>query len=118
RQVLYLADPWYANAGAGVLFLFRHTAADSCYHGLSVPYYGIYRQSGDPDAQCRRIHFRDFPWFHRVRQQGTDGGGKKPWFKLRQVHAEDHSSAGSTDLSSFSGEPVHYHPEGFHDPLR
>ena len=35
-----------------------------------------------------------------------------------QVHAEDHSSAGSADLSSFSGEPVHYHPEGFHDPLR
>ena len=60
--------------------------------GFPVQNHGIYGQSGDADAQCGRVYFRDLPWLYRVCQQRTDGGGEKPWFELCQVHAEDHSA--------------------------
>ena len=50
------------------IFLFCHAAAHSVCDRFPVQNHGIYGQSGDADAQCGRVYFRDLPWLYRVCQ--------------------------------------------------
>ena len=49
--------------------------------------------------------------------ESVNKGGKKSWFKLCKVNAEDYSSAGSAYLSPISCKPVYHYVKGFYNSL-
>ena len=57
RGVLYLADSWYSDAGAGILFLFCSATVSSGGYRLTVPHYRIYSQFSYTCPECRRLYF-------------------------------------------------------------
>ena len=82
-------------------FYFAMPAAHSVCDRFPVQNHGIYGQSGDADRSMRaRIFPRSSVALSSPVNKGQDGGGEKPWFELCQVHAEDHSAAGSAYLSA------------------